>query len=61
MADIPPINPPGAPTGPVTPPKRDTSKVQPKKDTVSISLPPLAGVDNPPGAPLGACLLYTSE
>ena len=62
MADIPPTNPPtpGAPGSPVTPPKRDTGKVQPKKDTVSISLPPIGAAAQsaapaaPAGPPLGA-------
>jgi hypothetical protein len=61
MADIPPPNPPPAPSGAVQPPKKETGKVQPKKETVRINLPPKPTAAPtiklptlPPGGPTGA-------
>ena len=61
MADIPPPNPPPAPSGTVQPPKKETGKVQPKKETVRINLPPKPTAAPtiklptlPPGGPTGA-------
>ena len=61
MADIPPSNIPGAPTGAVPPVKKETGKVQPKKETVRINLPPKPSAAPtiklptlPPGGPTGA-------
>ena len=61
MAEIPPPNPPPAPSGAVQPPKKETGKVQPKKETVRINLPPKPTAAPtiklptlPPGGPTGA-------